>query len=196
MSDSYQSVLLRLWLLLLLLLLLGRSQFSCGITVDPTCYFFVEGIEEADGGCFGLYPGVDDGAAVSELCVNSVFDEQELSHHECFDGSAHEVKGQAEYQIDEEENFDSAFSFVDPKSIGSHQVSKGVEARIRKFYLHEFHDVENEKQRYWSVVEIVYETKSTERNVKEVLTVVVQEDLPKILFVELRSFEHSEQTDQ
>lgn len=75
------------------MLLLRRHQLPGGITIDPPCYLFIGGVDKPNFVSFFFDGLIDGGASIPELIAEPIFDEQELSHHEGLDGSAHEVEG-------------------------------------------------------------------------------------------------------
>ena len=70
-----------------------------------------------------------------------------------------------------------------------------VETVCGKFYLYKLHYAVGEKQNNGCVVQVVNKTNASETYVEQVLSVIIHENFPKVLLVELGSFEHTQQPD-
>jgi hypothetical protein len=118
--------------LLLGLLLLG-ADLSSGVSMDPACYFLVQGVDWSEFGCFLFNPSVDQGAAVPHFLVDPVLDHQELSHHKALDASTHKVEGKTEDQIEEEKYFETALTLVDPPFVEPDHIAVLVDGGLWHF---------------------------------------------------------------
>jgi hypothetical protein len=183
--------------LLLLGLGLGLSSgVAVGVVVQPGGSLIVGAINKPDG--FGLLvdEGIDVGAGVPELSVEAVLDHEELREDEDLDDPAHEVEGDGDHAVGEEGQFYLALALVDVVLVVPDDVAVRVEGTAWELDFDELDDVIAEEQHDGSIEEVVDEAHRPNAHVEQVLPVVVHQHAHQVLFVELRSFQHSEKGDQ
>lgn len=138
------------------------AELSGGVSVDPTCTFFVDCVDKTYFCCFLLDPGVHHTATVGKLLVDSVLDEEELSHDEALESSAHQIEGKSENQVQKEEDLHPAFAFIYPPLVVSNEVSISVEGKVGKLQPQELDDAIEEEEYDGGIVQIVYKSDGSE----------------------------------
>ena len=81
-----------------------------------------------------------------------------MGHNEQLDQPAHKVKRKSDDTINQKDNLDLAFTFIDIEFVISDDVTIGVETGPREFDLNELHDIEGKEKNDRSIIKIIDES--------------------------------------
>ena len=81
-----------------------------------------------------------------------------MGHNEQLDQPAHKVKRKSDDTINQKDDLDLAFTFIDIEFVISDDVTIGVETGLREFDLYELYDIERKEKNDRSIIKIIDES--------------------------------------
>ena len=145
-------------MLLGLLLGLSRLWLPRRVIIQKSCKFLISTVQKSNRTGFVLNQGINGRASIPKLAIETILHHQELGHNEQLDQPAHKVKRKSDDTINQKDDLDLAFTFIDIEFVISDDVTIGVETGLREFDLYELYDIERKEKNDRSIIKIIDES--------------------------------------